>query len=127
MVEGVDVGGTGCYCSSTSIEGGHAFIGNKSRDTAVACTRRQQQQSSSSGRSEIAAAAVAEGQQQQQQQKQRGVVDGASVVGSSAGSRCGSSNTRGEGIASALVTVGLPSTVIVRFVHIYDEGRNFVH
>ena len=127
VVEGVDVGGIGCCCSSTiSNEGEHVCIGNKSRDTAVACTRRQQQQNSSSGRSGTAAAA-AEGQQQQQQQ--RGVVDGASVVGSSAGSLCGSSNTRGEGIASALVMVGLRSTVTLRGLFLFTtrvENRKLI-
>ena len=39
-VEGADSGGIGGYCSSTSNEGEHVCIANKSRDTVVACTRR---------------------------------------------------------------------------------------
>ena len=73
-----------------------------------------------------AGAAAAEGQQQQQQQQQREVVDGAGVVGSSAGPLFGSGNTRGEEIAFALVMVGVRSTIIynVKLVSFHDEGRN---
>ena len=71
VVEGVDVGGIGCCFSRTSNEGGHVCIGNKSGDTAVACTRRQQQQNSCSERSGTVTTAAAKGQQQQQQQQQQ--------------------------------------------------------
>ena len=65
-------------------------------------------------------------QQQQQQQQQQGVVDGAGVVGSSAGSLYGSGNMRGEVVVFALAMGGFSICVyIVEFVVSFQaEGGN---
>jgi len=127
VVEGADVGGIGCCCSSTSNEGGHVCIGNKSRDTAVACTRRQQQQ------------------QEQQQREVRN--SGSSSRGRSAAAAAAAGGRgwgrRGwivrwillwvqqhAGRGDSVCTRNGRSSIhyyLVKFVSFYDEGRNFVN
>ena len=85
VVEGPVVGESGAAAAVLLTKGGHVCMGSKSRNPAAARTRRQQQQ-----------------KQQQQQQQQWEVVDGAAVVGWSAG---WSGDTRGEAIAFALLQV----------------------